>query len=66
MLVSDRVVLAGEVFDGCLGVDGVPADDGVGKQGETFALKILVIGAATANLALVGLSDPLCKWCGLR
>ena len=40
--------------DRCCGVDGVPADDGVGEQGEAFALKILVAGVSTSDLAQVG------------
>ena len=37
-----------EVLDGGVGVGGVPGDDGVGEQGEAFALDVLVFGGAAA------------------
>ena len=42
----------------CLGdVGGVPGDDGVGDQGETLALDVLVVGLMSPDLALVGEED---------
>ena len=43
----------GEVLDGGFGVDGVPGDDGVGKEGYAFALEVLVFGASASQLPLV-------------
>ena len=41
----------------CLGVDGVPADDGVGDQGEAFTFEVLVVVVSAADLAVVGIVD---------
>lgn len=46
--------MAAEVGEGGVGVDGVPADDGVGERGEAFALEVLVIGGTVAEPAEVG------------
>lgn len=53
MLVADLVTGCGEVIDRCCGVDGVPTDDGVGEQGEAFALEILVTGVSPSDLTEV-------------
>jgi len=50
----DGVAGCGEVVEGGLDVDGVPADDGVGQQREAFALELLVAGVSASELALVG------------
>ena len=42
-----------EVLGGGFDVGGVPGDDGVGEQGEGFALYVLVVGASSADLSLV-------------
>ena len=41
----------------CLGVDGVPADDSVGDQGEAFAFAVLVGAVPAPDLSGLGVSD---------
>ena len=43
-----------EVLEGGGCVDGVPGDDGVGEEGEAFALYVLVFCSFAADLSLVG------------
>ena len=39
--------------DGVLEVDGVPADDGIGQQGEAFGLEVLLVGVGGLDDAVV-------------
>ena len=53
MLVGDLGSCLGEVLDGGFGVDGVPGDDGVGEEGDAFALEVLVFGTSPSQFPLV-------------
>ena len=53
MLGGDVGSCGCEVLGCGFDVGGVPGDDGVGEQGEGFALDVLVVVASPSELALV-------------
>ena len=57
MAILGRCPVLVEVVDGVRDVDGVPRDDGVGDEGEAFALEVLIVGLRPSNFALVREED---------
>lgn len=60
-VVGDRVADLGEMCEGGIDVDGVPADDGVGEQGKALGLEVLVVRSALGELPEVGEEDFAAK-----
>lgn len=73
-VVGDLVSGGPELVDAVADVERVPVHDGVGDDREAQRLFELFVGVSAAHVALVaeeqasaqGLSDPRCKWSGLK
>ncbi|MGB0091278.1 MAG: hypothetical protein WBP81_01875 [Solirubrobacteraceae bacterium] len=54
---GDQLAVAAELIEDLLGVDGVPDDDRVARDGQTERLLGLLFRRAVADVALVGVEE---------